>query len=457
MERGRGLFWRDRRLFRVWLATTWLILSFGTGAKASNDGLDVTVYKFYDGPPVLDAFGNLAPENTQLCESSMTWTSDINFEWGGDVVAGCDYDQVVVHFSGSITIPERSLLVVAHDDGAALLLNGYYWIDQWYDVGCQWDFVWVDAGTYTLDFWYYENGGGACAQLLYTDENQYSYDPVPSAWFTNEPAPTTTVEETTTTWEVPTTSTAVETTSSTTAPTTNVPVTEVPPTETTIGEPTPTVTTETPTTEPTTTISSEPSPTTEPTPDTEPAPEPTPETDPAPEVTVEETTTTEPETPVDSLPLDSIPEDTTTEPPTEETPETTDPEQDVTQEVADLLTSDFTELSTDEIVAELDPEVLAELTDEQITELIDNIADAELTDDQAEALAEALSDAPDEVKQEFESQVDVFSGQFDAYVPLDSLVTVGGRRVIIAATSAVLLLPAPATAGSNNSSKKGRK
>ena len=454
MERGRGLFWRDRRLFRLWLVTTWMILSFGTGAKASNDGLDVTVYKFYDGPPVLDAFGNLAPENTQLCESSMTWTSDINFEWGGDVVAGCDYDQVVVHFSGSLTLPERTLLVVAHDDGAALILNGYYWIDQWYDVGCQWDFVWADAGTYTLDFWYYENGGGACAQLLYTDENQYSYEPVPSAWFTNEPAPTTTVEETTTTWEVPTTSIAVETTSTTIAPTTSVPVEEVPPTETTIGEPTPTVTTETPTTLSPTTTSSEPSPTTEPTPDTEPAPETT--------VEDETTTTSEPSVPEDSVPADSIPEESvpeeiTTEPPTEETPETTVPDEEISQEVADLLTSDFTELSTEEIVAELDPEVLAELTDEQISELIENIADAELTDEQAEAIAEALSDAPDEVKQEFESQVDVFSGQFDAYVPLNSLITVGGRRVIIAATSAVLLLPAPTTAGSNNSSKKGRK
>jgi hypothetical protein len=431
-----------------------MILSFGTGAKASNDGLDVTVYKFYDGPPVLDAFGNLAPENTQLCESSMTWTSDINFEWGGDVVAGCDYDQVVVHFSGSLTLPERTLLVVAHDDGAALILNGYYWIDQWYDVGCQWDFVWADAGTYTLDFWYYENGGGACAQLLYTDENQYSYEPVPSAWFTNEPAPTTTVEETTTTWEVPTTSIAVETTSTTIAPTTSVPVEEVPPTETTIGEPTPTVTTETPTTLSPTTTSSEPSPTTEPTPDTEPAPETT--------VEDETTTTSEPSVPEDSVPADSIPEESvpeeiTTEPPTEETPETTVPDEEISQEVADLLTSDFTELSTEEIVAELDPEVLAELTDEQISELIENIADAELTDEQAEAIAEALSDAPDEVKQEFESQVDVFSGQFDAYVPLNSLITVGGRRVIIAATSAVLLLPAPTTAGSNNSSKKGRK
>jgi len=454
VERGRGLFWRDRRLFRLWLVTTWMILSFGTGAKASNDGLDVTVYKFYDGPPVLDAFGNLAPENTQLCESSMTWTSDINFEWGGDVVAGCDYDQVVVHFSGSLTLPERTLLVVAHDDGAALILNGYYWIDQWYDVGCQWDFVWADAGTYTLDFWYYENGGGACAQLLYTDENQYSYEPVPSAWFTNEPAPTTTVEETTTTWEVPTTSIAVETTSTTIAPTTSVPVEEVPPTETTIGEPTPTVTTETPTTLSPTTTSSEPSPTTEPTPDTEPAPETT--------VEDETTTTSEPSVPEDSVPADSIPEESvpeeiTTEPPTEETPETTVPDEEISQEVADLLTSDFTELSTEEIVAELDPEVLAELTDEQISELIENIADAELTDEQAEAIAEALSDAPDEVKQEFESQVDVFSGQFDAYVPLNSLITVGGRRVIIAATSAVLLLPAPTTAGSNNSSKKGRK
>ncbi len=74
------------------------------------------------------------------------------------------------------------------------------------------------------------------------------------------------------------------------------------------------------------------------------------------------------------------------------------------------------------------------------------IADAELSDEEAALIAEVISQASPEIKREFEDTVDVFSGQFDTYVPLNSLVNVGTRRTLIAATAGVAMAasaPAP--------------
>lgn len=89
-----------------------------------------------------------------------------------------------------------------------------------------------------------------------------------------------------------------------------------------------------------------------------------------------------------------------------------------------------------------DIDTLETLTDEQIDELIADIASVELTDEQAAELSAVLSDAPDEVKSEFEQQIDVFTGQFDTYVPVGSVVDVGTRRSLIAATTATTTLGA---------------
>lgn len=51
--------------------------------------------------------------------------------------------------------------------------------------------------------------------------------------------------------------------------------------------------------------------------------------------------------------------------------------------------------------------------------------------------------APLEVRKAFENSVDLFSGEFDDYVPVGSTITVAQRRVVIAATAVMFLLPAP--------------
>jgi len=279
---------------------------------------------------------------------------------------------------------------------------------------------------------------------------------------------TTTVPETTTTWAPTTTSTEPPTTSTTTAPTTTVPVTEVPTTvETTTT--TTTSTTSLPLETTTTTVVDTVAPSTTPTttpPVTTVEP---PQTSLAPTTTLSPffptTLTTLPNTTTTSLAPTTIPENT-------ETPITTVPEEEIVipdnptpeevnelaeelvssidelsdEEITDLVESiDVSELTEESISAVFSEEVLNELSDDQVTELIDAIVPSELSDDQALALSEALTDAPDNVKQEFEQQLDVFGGQFDTYVATGSAVPVGARRVIVAAAVAAFAMPAPSS------------
>ena len=260
--------------------------------------------------------------------------------------------------------------------------------------------------------------------------------------------PTTTLPEEPT-WPPTTESIPPTTTSTTTAPTTTVPAT-LPPTETTSTTVADTVVSSTtPTSIPSVTI-------------VEP-----------PQSSLAPTTTLSPSSPT---PLTTLPE-TTTIPTSTETPTTTVPEIDLVipdsptseeiNQLADGLVASITELSDEEITnlvesidvsalteesisAVFSEEVLNELSDDQVTELIDAIVPSELSDDQALALSEALTDAPDNVKQEFEQEIDVFGGQFDTYVPTGSVVSVEARRVLVAAAAAAFAMPAPSSSSRRN-------
>lgn len=88
--------------------------------------------------------------------------------------------------------------------------------------------------------------------------------------------------------------------------------------------------------------------------------------------------------------------------------------------------------------------VLAEATTpEAISEAVAVIADNldNLTATELEAIAQAVSAAPPEVKREFESQVNIFGGGLDSYVPADSNVTVGQRRALVAIGAVLTAAP----------------
>ena len=137
---------------------------------------------------------------------------------------------------------------------------------------------------------------------------------------------------------------------------------------------------------------------------------------------------------------------TTTSTVIESTPGTNQPPTTVPEPTAPVTPdSEAQQLAAEvtEYLATIEPSDLEQLTSTEVDELIATIADAELTDDQAAVIAAVMTDAPDDVKQAFEDEINVFSGQFDVYVPVGSTVNVGQRRTLTAATAASSLLPGP--------------
>jgi len=243
-------------------------------------------------------------------------------------------------------------------------------------------------------------GEGSCMYGPETTIDTVVIDPTPPTTTTTTTStttttttttiPETTVPETTTTWVPTTTSTVPATTTTTTVPATTVPVTTLPPTTTTTSTTVP----------PTTTI---------------------------PPTTNQPTTTAVPEPPLESGSSEAIIEEILD----------LEPEQ-----LAELIEElDISSTSVEAIAAIFSEEVLSELSTEQVDALITEIASAELTDEQAEVLAAALSEAPAEVKEAFEEEINVFGGQFDTYVPANSVISVGERRVVVAAGAIIAAAP----------------
>ena len=106
------------------------------------------------------------------------------------------------------------------------------------------------------------------------------------------------------------------------------------------------------------------------------------------------------------------------------------------------------------------PEVLQEVSAEQAAEIFDAVQVSELSDAQAEQLVAAVQDAPEEVRAEFEDQINVFGGKFDKYVPIGSNINVGQRKVLVAATGVLFVAPtvsvSSSSSGSESNSRKRR-
>jgi hypothetical protein len=87
--------------------------------------------------------------------------------------------------------------------------------------------------------------------------------------------------------------------------------------------------------------------------------------------------------------------------------------------------------------------VLQSIDGEQATEIFDAVDISNVTPEEAAALVAAVQDAPIEVREALESEINVFDGAIDTYVPLGSAVDVGVRRVIIAATAVLSITAVP--------------
>ena len=91
----------------------------------------------------------------------------------------------------------------------------------------------------------------------------------------------------------------------------------------------------------------------------------------------------------------------------------------------------------------LDPEVLATITADEATQVFEALVIDELTDTQLEELVASVQEAPQEVREAFESTVDIFDGGLDTYVPIGSNVPVSTRRTLV--TLAAVTMAAAAT------------
>jgi CHASE3 domain sensor protein len=138
----------------------------------------------------------------------------------------------------------------------------------------------------------------------------------------------------------------------------------------------------------------------------------------------------------------------TTEPePVTTEPELIEPVDEITPAIVVELSAAITEL------IEISPE---QVTVEQISQIVESAAFDDLSDEQLTVLAEIISDATDEVKDEFESAVNVFDDPaLSGYVPKGSVISVASRRVVIAVTavSMAMAVPAPSTTSADRRQK----
>jgi hypothetical protein len=93
--------------------------------------------------------------------------------------------------------------------------------------------------------------------------------------------------------------------------------------------------------------------------------------------------------------------------------------------------------------------VLQSIDGEQATEIFATVDISAVTAEEAAQLVEAVQDAPTEVREALESEVNIFQGAIDTYVPLGSSVPIGTRRVIIGA-SALAIFSAPVPVSRRN-------
>jgi hypothetical protein len=417
------------------------LFSFVPQAEAYQVGLNAVGYVFDEA----DGFPIMSDTLYSVCHQELE--NNINRSFEGEPFGDCPQDFFMVHYTGSILIPEHTTIefAVGADDGGVMNIGGNQF-GNWDVKGCSWSGsgnLQLEATNYPLDFWFYEWGGGTCAMMFWKIDDQ-DWQIVPDEAFTSEPPTTSTPQVSTT---VPTTTMPESTTSSVLPSTTGLPQT----TSTVQENISSTTTTSTvPVTLYIPTTSTELSTTT-----TEPIPEPqSTTTTTIPEVT----TTTEYVTTTSEQPtLTTIPENPTTsvlspsdevEPPLSneelvavlDALETAD-EAEVQALVEQVLAKDLDTSQAASLVSS--PAVLASVTSEQAVALFEEISPEELTPAEAEAVVEAVQSAPTSVRKVFEAVLNLFQGFADDYVMTGQQVPIKTRRALIALT-AVFLVTAPA-------------
>jgi uncharacterized repeat protein (TIGR02543 family) len=165
-------------------------------AAADNSGLNVQVFT-YEGGSSPDRSGTYTP-----CPNAWTHVDLIDHDYDenyASVVAGCQQNYVIVHYTGAVTFPDSGTYSFTGlaDDGFWMSLDGNAVItDDWFDKGRggnPYTGITIEGGhAYALDAWFYENGGGASATLQYQIEGvSPDWITVPASFYKTSAAPAT--------------------------------------------------------------------------------------------------------------------------------------------------------------------------------------------------------------------------------------------------------------------------
>lgn len=161
------------------LVTVFFILTFTfwplTVAHADPNGLKVEVYTY--NPQALPEM-----QPYELCDSAWVSVPNIDVDWGGDVVADCQADFVLIHYSGYLTSPVTADVVFQSwaDDGFYMSFDGVPVIENWWPKGCSGGSAVVPMianVSVKFDAWWYEYGGGACNRLYWDAQDGVSVVP----------------------------------------------------------------------------------------------------------------------------------------------------------------------------------------------------------------------------------------------------------------------------------------
>ena len=116
-------------------------------------------------------------------------------------------------------------------------------------------------------------------------------------------------------------------------------------------------------------------------------------------------------------------------------------EEQVSAAVDEIIANDISEEQAVDLATSA--KVLESVNGDQATEIFDAVDISAVTSEEAAELISAVQDAPTEVKEAFETEINVFQGAIDTYVPLGSSISVGERRVVVAVSAVIVVAPAP--------------
>jgi len=362
------------------------------------------------------------PSGAYATTYQVTGAQDFYFLWGEDQVV------TVRTYAWQYGI-DSMLWVYDSNDNLIIANDDYFGLDSYVSFTATANMVYrVRAGVccWNPDQWY-----GQSYELV---TNVESVQPPSTTVPDTVPETTTTVPETTTT-EQPTTTTESPTT--TTVPQTTTTTTEPPTTTTEVV-----VTTVTPTTlpdVPETVVS-----TTLPVVDTTTLPEPV--------TTLPEPTTT---SSVTTSSTSTVPRTTTSVAVTTTQPEVVAPTTTTTSE-PDRQSNQV------DVVNTTPGPILSQVPTENLEQFFESLDMSALSPEEQNRVINELNNASEDVKKKFENTVNIYSGTFDEYVPVGSVITVGERKVLIAATGVLFMAPtissgATSSSTSSNETRRGRK